>query len=67
MNNSIKAKHKNQKKVSILKIISNMSHTSNDSDGHYIENDCYNRKVINKLCKSSKNDMKIICNKYGFD
>ena len=48
-------------------IISDMSHASNDSDGYYAEGDCYNRKVINKFQENSKNDMKMICDEYGFD
>ena len=43
-----------------------MNHIGNNSDSYYKEDDYYDRKVVNKVQESSKNNMNMICNKYGF-
>ena len=44
-----------------------MNCISNNSDGHYEADNCYDRKVTNEPCVSLKNKIKMICDKYGFN
>ena len=44
-----------------------MSFKSNSSNSYHKESNSYDRKIVDKLQESSKNDMNIICNKYRFN
>ena len=46
MNKSSKSKVRNRKKVLTIKITSDMSRTSNNSDSHYAEDNYCDRKVV---------------------
>ena len=75
MNNRVKGKVKNRKKVSKLKSSlkvqtrnnSNSTYeVSSKSDSQYKEYDHYNRITVDKLRDNLKYEMKRICKKYRF-